>query len=37
MSLLVWVKNYTMAHIKLGEHIKMWCTIYDLGIVGNDN
>ena len=32
-----WVKNNTMAHVKLGEPKILGCQISDKVIVGNDN
>ena len=29
MCTLAWVKNYTTAHVKLGEHKKLWCALCD--------
>lgn len=32
-----WVKNYTTAHLKLGEPINIGCTYNVIGTVGNDS
>lgn len=32
----LWVKNYTMAHIKLRELVNTRCAINDKVIIGND-